>query len=123
MWDTLLQTDRWSGCDPAIERVEGSLGEGRRLAIHVAGVSGPFRLTVSDWRPRRRMVLRGGLPLGMFTGTRTYDLDDTDGGTDFRMVEIYGGMLAPLLTRSVPDLQPSFEAFVAGLRAAAEADA
>lgn len=123
VWATLLQTDRWSRWDPAIERVEGSLGAGGKLTLHVAEVSRPFRLAVAEWRPGSRLVLRGGMPLGLFTGTRTYELHEAEGGTRFRMVETFTGLLAPLIGRTIPDLQPSFEAFTAGLRNAAEATA
>ena len=62
------------------------------------------------------------MPLGLFSGTRRYALDATDeGGTGFSMEESYAGPLAPAITRSIPDLQPSFEAFARGLRQAAEA--
>ena len=81
-----------------------------------------FVLRVMELVPARRMVWASGMPLGLFRGTRTYALapaaDDT--GTDFAMTEAYTGVLAGLIGRSIPDLNPSFEAFADGLKAAAE---
>lgn len=120
VWSTLLATDRWTDWDTALERVEGSLAEGGRLEIRVRDNPRPFRLKVTVWEPARRIVLAGGMPLGLFTGTRTYTLAEADGATTATVRETYTGPLAGLIGKSIPDLQPSFDAFVAGLRRAAE---
>ena len=122
VWDTLLATDRWTGWDPQLERVDGALAEGGRLEIRVRDNSRPFTLRVTTWEPHRRIVLTGGMPLGLFTGTRTYSLAEADGRTTVTVRETYTGPLAGLIGRSIPDLQPSFDAFVAGLRRAAEGE-
>ncbi len=90
------------------------------MTIHVAGSSRPFKLRVVTWEPHRRIVLRGGLPLGLFSGTRRYVLEEDGGRTTMTMSETYSGPLAGVIGRSIPDLQPAFDAFVAGLRDAAE---
>jgi hypothetical protein len=70
----------------------------------------------------RRMVWAGGMPLGLFTGTRNFVLTPTaSGDVDFAMDETYRGVLAPLITRSIPDLQPAFDTFAADLKRCAEA--
>lgn len=121
VWERLLDVTAWPTWDTSLERVEGRLVPGGRLTIHVTGTSRPFRLRVTDLDPGRRIVLRGGMPLGLFSGTRRYRLERaTEGRTAVAMEETYAGPLAPLITRSIPDLQPSFEAFVAGLRRDAE---
>lgn len=38
------------------------------------------------------------------------------------MDESYSGFLAPLITKSIPDLQPDFDTFAADLKRRAEAD-
>jgi hypothetical protein len=43
-----------------------------------------------------------------------------DGSTLFRMREEYTGRLLSMMWRSMPDLQPSFNTFVNGLKAEAE---
>jgi hypothetical protein len=121
VWDTLLDLAAWPTWDPALERVEGSLDEGGRVTIHVTGSSRPFRVRVVERRPGSVLVLRGGMPLGLFSGTRRYRLEGVGPDrTAFTLEETYAGLLAPLITRSIPDLQPSFEAFTVGLRRAAD---
>jgi len=39
------------------------------------------------------------------------------------MDEVYTGPMAPMVTRSIPDLQPSFDEFAACLKATAESAA
>ena len=66
------------------------------------------------------MTWTGGMPLGLFKGVRTFSLTPESGGTRFKMREEYSGPLLPLIWRSMPDLQPSFDQFAAGLKAHAE---
>ena len=120
VWQTLLRTDAWPTWDTSLDRVEGALADGGRVTIHVIGSSRPFKLQVATWEPHRRLVLRGGMPLGLVTGTRTYALREDAGSTTMTMNESYSGPLAGLVGRSIPDLQPAFDAFVAGLRVAVE---
>lgn len=61
------------------------------------------------------------MPLGLFTGTRTYDLSTNDTGTSVTMTESYAGPMASIIGKRLPNLQPSFESFVAGWRYASEA--
>lgn len=118
VWATLLQTDRWPDWDTQLDRVDGELGPGERVTLQVADTSRPFKLKVATWEPERRIVLTGGMPFGLFTGTRTYRLDPHDGGTQFSMTERFTGPMAGIIGKSIPDLQPSFEAFASGLREA-----
>lgn len=120
VWDSLLATDRWTSWDPQLESVAGRLADGARLEIRVKDNPRPFTLKVSTWEPHRRIVLTGGMPLGLFTGTRTYTLADSGGSTTVTVRETYTGPLAGLIGTSIPDLQPSFDSFVSGLRRDAE---
>lgn len=121
VWARLLDLAAWPTWDSSLERVEGSIVPDGRVTLRVAGNPRPFRLRVVALEPDRRLVLRGGMPLGLFSGTRVYSLEPVaDSRTGFTMRETYAGALAPLVTRSIPDLQPSFDAFVAGLRHDAE---
>ncbi len=67
-----------------------------------------------------RMVFRGGMPLGLFAGQRTYTLQREGTATRFTMREQYTGPLAGLIFRSIPDLGPSFRQFADGLKLRAE---
>jgi len=66
------------------------------------------------------MVWTGGMPLGLFKGERTFTLTPTADGVRFAMREVYTGLLAPLIGRSIPDLQPAFDEFAAALKLRAE---
>jgi hypothetical protein len=67
------------------------------------------------------MVWSSGVPLGLFKGARTFTLTPMDGGkTSVTVEEIFTGLLLPLIGRTIPDLQPSFNNFVEGLKQRAE---
>lgn len=107
-----------------IRQLQGAIAAGARLKVTSEANPGrAFALRVSEFTPHRRMVWKGGMPLGLFTGTRTFSLTPATGGTDFYMREEFTGLLAPLVGKSIPDLQPSFEQFADGLRRLAEGDA
>jgi len=68
------------------------------------------------------MVRTGGMPLGFFTDKRTYTLTiQPDGSVEFQMQEAFSGLIASLIIRLIPNLQPSFEEFASCLKASAEA--
>lgn len=62
------------------------------------------------------------MPLGLFKGERTFTLTPgVNGEVEFVMREEYTGLMAPLISRSIPDLQPAFDEFASDLKHAAEA--
>ena len=67
-----------------------------------------------------RIVFRGGMPLGLFTGERTYTLELAGTATRFTLGERYTGPLAGMIFKSIPDLGPSFQQFADGLKQQAE---
>jgi hypothetical protein len=69
------------------------------------------------------MVFSGGMPLGLFRGVRTYTVSPAANGSTFTMREEYTGPLLGLIWRSMPDLQPSFDKFAAGLKRRVESGA
>ena len=103
-------------------RVDGRIGPGEAITVVSAVNPGrTFPLRVTEFDPGERMVWTGGMPLGLFTGVRTFTLaPEGDGATRFSMREEYRGPLAPLIWRSIPDLGPSFPQLAAGLKARAE---
>jgi hypothetical protein len=78
---------------------------------------------VTAFEPGRRLQFTGGMPLGLFRGVRSYTLAPDGAGTSFRMREEYTGALLGLIWRSMPDLQPSFDRFAAGLKRRVESGA
>ena len=120
VWQTLVDTGRWPGLDSSIERVDGIPALGATVIVH-AKVGRAFPLKVVDFVPNQRMVLAGGMLLGLFKGQRTYSVtSEGDGTVTFAMREVFSGLLAPLITKSIPDLQPSFDEFAATLKTRSE---
>jgi hypothetical protein len=122
IWSLLTDAAGYPKWNSTVEKVEGRIAPGEKVTVHAKAAPGrAFPLTVSEFEPGRRMVWKGGMPLGLFTGERTYSLAPAkDGAVEFAMRETFGGLLAPLITRSIPDLQPSFDAFAADLKREAE---
>ena len=123
VWSILTDVSRWPSWPSGVLRVDGTVAPGAKLAI-VSEVDPKraFKVKVTHLDPPRRLELTGGMPLGLFRGVRTYDVGASGDGTSARveMQERYSGPMAGLITRSIPDLQPSFETFLTGLRAEAE---
>lgn len=123
VWDVLARPATWPDRDLGVVAVTGPDGEvavGQRLRIaSSAAPDRAFPVRVVEVVAPRRLVLRGGMPLGLFVGTRTYTVEPEGEGSRFTMTEVYTGPLAGLVTRSIPDLQPSFDHFARGLATAA----
>ena len=122
IWAILTDAPNYPTWDSGVERVEGRIAPGERITVFSAVNPGrPFPVRVVEFSPGQRMVWAGGMPLGLFKGVRTFTLTPQgDQATNFIMREEYSGPLAGLIGRSIPDLQPSFERFVTGLKRRAE---
>ena len=122
VWRLLTDASEYPRWNSTVEKVDGRIAAGESLKVYTKAMSGrAFPLTVTELVAPRRMVWSGGMPLGLFTGARTYTLDERAGGqVAFGMREEFTGLLAPLITRNIPDLQPSFDQFAADLKRAAE---
>ena len=122
VWALVTDGARWPDWNPTIKRVEGPIAPDEKVTVYTTASSArAFPLRVTTFVPNERMVWAGGMPLGLFKGERTCTLTDQGArGVAFTMHEAFSGLLAPLITRSIPDLQPSFEAFAAALKRRAE---
>jgi hypothetical protein len=121
VWTILTDGAGWVSWNTTIEKLDGQITPGAKVTVHPKGSSGrAFPVRVSEFAPPRRMVWTGGMPLGLFKGVRTYTLTPKDGGVEFAMQEGFSGLLSPLIERSIPDLQPSFDEFAAALKRRAE---
>jgi uncharacterized protein YndB with AHSA1/START domain len=119
VWPVLTDTGAWPDWDSGVTKVDGQLGLGEKLTITVAANPGrAFPVKVVLLRAPEQMVFRGGMPLGLFIGQRTYSLVAEGTGTRFTMREEYTGPLAGIIFKSVPDLGPSFRQFAEGLKLA-----
>ncbi len=117
VWDVLTDAASWTAWNPTVDRVDGTIAPGQKITVYARLSPGrAFPVKVSVFEPPLRMVWTGGMPLGLFKGERTYTLTPLAGGTQFAMRETFSGLMAPLITRSIPDMQPAFEAFAAALQ-------
>ena len=122
VWEILTDGGGYTSWDSGVEKVSGRIAPGEKITVVSKASPGrAFPVTVAEFTPSRRMTWKGGMPLGLFTGVRTFTLTpDGDGHTRFTMREEYTGPLLGLIWRSMPDLQPSFNQFANGLKHRAE---
>ncbi len=125
IWSLLTDSGSYPNWNSTVEKVTGKIAQGEKVTVFTKAAPGrAFPLTVTEFEPYRTMVWSGGMPLGLFRGTRTYVLTPSkDGSVEFAMREEFSGLLAPLITRSILDLQPAFDAFAADLKRQAERSA
>jgi hypothetical protein len=121
VWALLTDGTGYSGWNKAVVSLRGTIALGEKIKlVSVADPDRTFTLKVAQLDRPSRMVWASGMPFGLFKGVRTYSLRPHDGGTEFAMEEVFSGPLAGLITKSIPDLTPSFETFADGLKDASE---
>ena len=122
IWAILVDAPGYSDWDSGVVRVEGRIEPGNKIkVVSEANPGRSFPVKVTEFSPGNKMVWSGGMPLGLFTGVRTFTLSPQgDEGTHFTMREEYTGPLLGMIWKSMPDLGPSFEKFATGLKKKAE---
>lgn len=122
VWDLLTTAADYPDWNPAVLGVEGEIEDGATIRLtSVVNPKRQFKLKVTDVRPPNHMVWWDGMPLGLFKGVRTFDVTaNGDGTSEFEMEEVYSGLMAPLITKSIPDQTEAFNQFADGLKRAAE---
>ncbi len=122
VWRVLTDGAHYPTWDSGVERVDGTIAAGAKIKVFSEVSPGrAFPVRVTEFTPGRRMRWTGGMPLGLFTGERTFTLTPLDNGTTrFTVREEFTGPLLPLIWKSMPDLGPSFEKFATGLKRQAE---
>lgn len=122
IWDLLTDARSYPSWNPAVLGIEGEMRESSKIVLQsIVNPDREFKLDVSGVEPPRRMVWSDGMPLGLFRGARSFEvIPNGDGTTEFTMEEVYSGLMAPLITKSIPDMTDSFEKFADGLKEAAE---
>ena len=123
VWSVLTDLPAWPSWNSTVPRVEGTVALGNKVTVYTTASPGrAFPVKVTALEPPRVMVWAGGMPLGLFVGQRTYTLTEhAPGKTTFTMREEFSGLLAGLIGKSIPDLQPLFLEFAACLKRASEA--
>ena len=121
IWSLLTTAADFQRWNSTVQSIEGNiaLGETVKLRATIAPER-LFKLTISEFVPEKMMVWSDGTA-PIFTGVRTYTLTpQADGSTDFRMAEVYSGLMLPLIAGSLPDFGPVFEQYVSDLKREAE---
>ena len=123
VWALLTDAAGFPSWNTTVTSIKGSMAEGQKLEIKVPSApTRTFRPKVTRLEPNKRMEWSDGMA-PMFKGVRTFSL--TPGAspkeTRFEMVEVFSGLMLPMIKGSLPDFGPIFETYAADLRRAAEA--
>jgi hypothetical protein len=104
VWDIITDASNFTVWDSGITRVDGQVRNGSTIRVRT-GIGGnrTFRLRVRQV-PGEAMTWTGGLPLGLFTGVRTFTLSPQGGKTHLRVREDFSGPLLGLVGRTMPDM-------------------
>ncbi len=121
IWALLTDAAGFPGWNSTVTSIEGPIALGQKLALKVPSAPGrSFTPKVTAFEPARSMVWSDGMA-PMFKGVRTYTLTpQPDGTTEFRMHEVFTGLMLPMIKGSLPDFAPVFETYAADLKRAAE---
>jgi hypothetical protein len=121
VWEIVTDKTALLNGSYGVIRLEGDIRAGSRIKLWSdVSPNRAFPLKISTFSPPSRMVWEGGMPFGLFKGTRTFQLTATTRGCTFHMREDYAGLLKGLIGKSIPDLTPSFEKFADALKRQAE---
>ena len=122
IWAILTDGAAYPEWEPNTVRIEGRIAPGEKLtAFSKLSPGRAFPVRVTEFVPAQRMTWSGGMPLGLFTGERSFTLAPRgDGMTEFTLREVFRGPLLGLLGRSLPDLNTAFAQFATSLKGRAE---
>lgn len=122
IWQILIDAPKYPEWDPSMLRLEGKVAPGETVTAHTKLTDRAFPVKVSLFMPNEKMVWSGGLPLPfLFKADRTFLLEASSSTkTRFSLKEEFSGLLLPLFGRTLPDLNPVFAEFAAGLKKRAE---
>ena len=122
IWAILTDAPRYPDWDPGMIRLEGTIAQGEKITAYTKiSPDRAFPVTVDIVEKGKKMTWSSAMPLGAFRGVRTFTLvEQGDGTVHFTAQEQFTGWMLPLIGRTIPDLTPSFNNFVAGLKARAE---
>ncbi len=120
IWEILTNGPRYTSWNSTVISLEGNIKKGEKIKL--TSTSDPkrvFKLNVVEFDSPTKMVWSDGN--FMFKGVRTFSLDKkSDGSTDFKMTEVFSGLMLPLIAKSLPDFKPYFQKFAEDLKVVAE---
>ena len=122
VWAILTNVDDFPRWNSTIVAMSGNIEQGKKIQLKsILDEKREFNLTVEALKAEEKMVWADG-QAPFFRAVRTYSLSEgNDGGCDFTMTERFGGIMAPIVLRFIPDLDASFEQFSTDLKTEAEA--
>src|SRR5882672_3109023 len=121
VWGLLTDAAGYPSWNTTVTKVDGRIALREKITVHAKISRGrAFPVKVAEFVPLERMVWLGGMPLGLFKGERTFTLVRKGNAVDFSMREIFNGLLSPVIERSIPDLQATFQEFASALKMRAE---
>lgn len=121
IWEILTDASGYPAWDLSMDHIEGKLAPGETVKFFTKLSQQAFPVKVTAFEPGRRLVLTGGMPLGLFKSERTHTLAPKgDGTTTFQTEEVFSGLLLPVFGRNIPDLTENFRNFAAALKGRAE---
>ena len=121
IWEILADPDGYPDWDSSMDHIEGKLALEETVKFFTKLSDQAFPVKVTTFEPGRKMVLTGGMPLGLFKSERTHTLTSAENGqTTFHSKEIFSGLLLPIFGKNLPDLTENFEGFAATLKKRAE---
>ncbi len=123
VWQLLTDAGWWNRAKNGVVEVTGEIQQGKKIKlVSELQPKRGFSLKVTDMSAPQRMTWTGGMPLGLFTGRRTFSIDPAgDGSATFTMTEEFTGPLSSMIAKSLPDFQASFDEFARALKADSEA--
>lgn len=123
VWRLLTDPAWWNRADNGVVRVTGTITQGEKITlVSELQPKRGFTLAVDEMTRPQRMVWSGGMPLGLCTGRRRFEIEHvSEHRCRFTMAEDFTGPLSGLIVRSLPDFQESFDTFARALRADSEA--
>ena len=121
IWGILSDSSGYPAWDLSMDHIEGNLALGETVKFFTKLSAQAFPVKVTAFEPGRKMVLTGGMPLGLFKSERTHTLTpNKDGSITFHTEEIFSGLLLPVFGKNIPDLTENFKNFAAALKKQAE---
>lgn len=123
VWRLLTDAADFPRWNSTVTSIEGPIAKGQKLRVRVPFGDRAFAPTVTELVPGARMVWSDGMA-PMFKGERTFTLTARgDGTTDFEMVEVFSGVMLPMIKGSLPDFGPLFDRYALDLKREAERSA
>jgi len=121
IWALLTDAADFPRWNSTVTSIKGKIALGETLELRVPlAPTRVFKPKVTKLDAGRSMEWSDGMA-PMFKGVRTFTLTSKpDGSTDFTMVEVFAGVMLPMIKGSLPDFGPAFETYAADLKREAE---